>query len=39
MRLLAFDIAAFKRLLEDMPLARDYIYGLLEARTAENRSQ
>lgn len=39
MRLLAFDIAAFKRLLEDMPLARDHIYALLEARTAENRSQ
>ena len=38
MRLLAFDIAAFKRVLDDMPLARDYIYDLLEARAAENRS-
>jgi CRP-like cAMP-binding protein len=38
MRLLSFDIAAFRRLLEDMPVARDYIYGLLEARAAENRS-
>lgn len=38
MRLLAFDIAAFKRMLEDMPIARDYLYALLEARAAENRS-
>jgi CRP/FNR family transcriptional regulator, cyclic AMP receptor protein len=38
MRLLAFDIAAFKRVLEQMPIARDYIYELLEARAAENRS-
>lgn len=34
MRLLAFDIAAFRRLLDEMPLARDYIFGLLTARTA-----
>jgi CRP/FNR family transcriptional regulator, cyclic AMP receptor protein len=32
MRLLSFDIAAFKHLLEDMPQARDHIYQLLEAR-------
>jgi CRP-like cAMP-binding protein len=32
MRLLAFNIAAFKRVLEDMPVARDYIYQLLEER-------
>jgi CRP/FNR family transcriptional regulator, cyclic AMP receptor protein len=32
MRLLSFDIAAFKHLLEDMPKARDHIYQLLEAR-------
>lgn len=38
MRLLAFDIAAFKRVLDDMPAARDYIYELLEARAEENRS-
>ena len=38
MRLLSFDIAAFKRLLDDMPQARKYIFDLLEARAAENRS-
>jgi CRP-like cAMP-binding protein len=38
MRLLAFDIAHFRRLLEDMPDARDYIYGLLQARAEENSS-
>lgn len=38
MRLLAFDIAAFRRVLDDMPAARDYIYELLEARAEENRS-
>lgn len=38
MRLLSFDITHFKQLLEDMPQARDYIYGLLEERAAENRS-
>jgi CRP-like cAMP-binding protein len=32
MRLLSFDIAVFKHLLEDMPKARDHIFGLLEAR-------
>ena len=34
MRLLSFDIGAFKRLLDEMPLARDYIYSVLNARTA-----
>lgn len=37
MRLLAFDIAAFKRVLDDMPVARKFVYDLLEARAAENR--
>ena len=37
MRLLAFDIAAFRRVLDDMPVARKYVYDLLEARAAENR--
>lgn len=37
MRLLSFNIAHFKRLLEDMPVARDYIYRLLEERAAANR--
>ena len=32
MRLLSFDIAAFRRLLDEMPYARDYIYQLLEDR-------
>jgi CRP-like cAMP-binding protein len=39
MRLLAFDIAAFKRLLDDMPQARKFISELLEARAAENAAQ
>lgn len=39
MRLLSFNIAAFKRLLEDMPQARDYIYELLQARAAANRAE
>lgn len=38
MRLLSYDIAAFKRLLEDMPQARDYIYELLRARAEANRA-
>lgn len=38
MRLLSFDIAAFKRVLDDMPQARDYIYELLEERVTENRA-
>jgi CRP/FNR family transcriptional regulator, cyclic AMP receptor protein len=36
MRMLSFDIAAFKRLLDEMPLARDYIYAVLNARTTGN---
>ncbi len=36
MRLLSFDIAAFKQLLDEMPVARDHIFGLLGARAAEN---
>lgn len=39
MRLLSFNIAHFKRLLEDMPVARDYIYRLLEERASANRSE
>lgn len=37
MRLLSFDIAAFRKLLDDMPAARDHILGLLSARAADNR--
>lgn len=37
MRLLAFNISSFKRLLEEMPVAQQYIYDLLEARARENR--
>jgi CRP/FNR family transcriptional regulator, cyclic AMP receptor protein len=36
MRLLAFDIKAFKKLLAEMPVAQQHIQGLLEARAAEN---
>jgi CRP/FNR family transcriptional regulator, cyclic AMP receptor protein len=32
MRLLSFDIAAFNRLLDDMPQAKEYVYEQLEAR-------
>lgn len=39
MRLLSFDIARFKQLLEEMPQARDFIYEQLEARAAENRAR
>ena len=39
MRLLAFDIAAFKKLLDEMPSTRKYIYELLEARAEENRER
>jgi CRP-like cAMP-binding protein len=38
MRLLSFDIAHFKRLLDEMPAARDYIYELLRARAAANQA-
>lgn len=34
MRLLCFDIAAFNRLLDDLPDAKAYVYELLEARAA-----
>lgn len=36
MRLLSFDIAAFKQLLETMPQARDHIYVLLRERASAN---
>lgn len=39
MRLLAFDISHFKRLLEEMPVAKEYIYGLLEERARENSAE
>ena len=39
MRLLSFNIVAFKKLLEEMPGARDVIMKLLEARAAENRER
>lgn len=39
MRLLSFNIAAFRRLLDDMPQARRYIYELLEERDARHRSR
>jgi len=39
MRLLSFNIAHFRRLLEDMPVARDYIYRLLEERGSANRPE
>lgn len=37
MRLLAFNISSFKKLLEEMPVAQKYIYDLLEQRAKENR--
>ena len=37
MRLLAFNISSFKKLLEEMPVAQKYIYELLEQRARENR--
>ena len=39
MRLLAFDIAALKRLLEDEPDAKERIVSLLERRAAENAAR
>jgi CRP-like cAMP-binding protein len=39
MRLLAFNIVAFKKLLEEMPGSRDVIMRVLEARAAENRDR
>lgn len=38
MRLLSFDIAAFKRLLDDMPQAKAFVYEQLEARAQVNRT-
>lgn len=37
MRLLAFNISSFKKLLEEMPVAQKYVYELLEQRARENR--
>lgn len=37
MRLLSFNIAAFRQLLDEMPQARDHIYVLLRERAVENR--
>ena len=39
MRLLAFNIAAFKKLLEAMPGTRDVVMKVLEARAEENRNR
>jgi CPA1 family monovalent cation:H+ antiporter len=39
MRLLSFNIVAFKKLLEEMPGSRDVIMKILEARAAENRDR
>jgi CRP-like cAMP-binding protein len=39
MRLLAFNIAAFKKVLEEMPGSRELIMSVLEARAAENRDR
>lgn len=36
MRLLAFNITSFRKLLDEMPVAQKYIYDLLEARAREN---
>jgi CRP-like cAMP-binding protein len=39
MRLFAFNIQSFKKLLEEMPVAQKHIYDLLEARARENRGE
>jgi len=39
MRLLAFNIVHFKKLLDEMPSSREVIMNLLEARAAENRDR
>ena len=39
MRLLAFNISSFKKLLEEMPAAQKYIYELLETRARENSAK
>jgi CRP/FNR family cyclic AMP-dependent transcriptional regulator len=36
MRLLSFNISHFKTLLDEMPVAQEYIYGLLQERAREN---
>jgi CRP-like cAMP-binding protein len=36
MRLLSFNIAHFRRLLDELPQARKHVYDLLEARAAED---
>jgi CRP-like cAMP-binding protein len=38
MRLLCFNIPAFRRLLDDMPQARAFIFEQLEARAAANKA-
>lgn len=39
MRLLSFNIAAFRRLLDEMPQARDHIFVVLRERAAENSAR
>ncbi len=39
MRLLAFNISSFKKLLEEMPAAQKYIFELLETRARENSAK
>ena len=39
MRLLAFNITSFKKLLEEMPRTQKYIHELLESRAEENRER
>lgn len=39
MRLLSFNIVAFRRLLDEMPQARDHIYVLLRERAAQNQAR
>ena len=39
MRLLAFNIPSFNRLLDEMPVAQKYIYETLEARAQENSAE
>jgi CRP-like cAMP-binding protein len=39
MRLFAFNISSFKKLLDERPVAQKYIYELLEARAQENRGE
>ena len=39
MRLLAFNISSFKKLLEEMPVAQKYIFELLETRARENSAK